>query len=184
MSPPSRPTHAQLSPCRLGKDDAGVVQVHGAGAAHGAPRRAPAPRRRAQREFQTGRRGHGGGGRGEDGAVDGPGGGRDVDRVVRLGLVMVGGQKAQCSEGPRVVLARVGGWEAETGHGDLGVSGWLGGTGRTALVEGGLWGAGALGQSLGGGCGLRGVGRSLPTVRLSRETQTQSFKCLQTSQTH
>lgn len=160
-----------MPPCRLGEDDAGVVQVHRAGAAGGGPRRAPAPRRRAQCEIQTGRRGHGGRGRGEDGAVDGPGGGGEVHRVVRLALVVVGGQEPQCSEGPRVVLARVGGWEAETRHGDLRVSGWLGGTCRTSLAERRLWGA--LGQGLGGGCGLRGEGRSLPTVRLLREEEIQ-----------
>lgn len=106
-----------------------------------------------------------------------------MDWVVRLALVMVGGQEAQCSEGPRVVLARVGGWEAETRHGDLRVSGWLRGTCRTALSEGGLCGAGALGQSLGGGCGLWGVGRSLPTVRLLRGKEIQSFNWLQAFET-
>lgn len=103
--------------------------------------------------------------------MDGPGGGGDVDRVVRLALVMVGGQEPQCSERPLVVLARVGGWEAETRHGDLRVSGWLRKTCRTALSEGGLWGAGALG----GGWGLWGVGRSLPTVRLLRDKEIHSF---------
>lgn len=87
---------------------------------------------------------------------------------------VVGGKKAQCSEGPRVVLARVRRWEAEARQGDLGVGGWLGGTCRAALTEGGLWGAGGLGQGLGDGCRLWGVGGRLPTVRLLGEKDTQS----------
>lgn len=85
---PSWPAYAHLSPRRLGKDDAGVIQVNGAGAAPRAPR-VPVPGYRAQGEFEA-RRG-GGVGRGglEDGSVDGPGGGGEVDRVMGLprGLV-------------------------------------------------------------------------------------------------
>lgn len=87
---------------------------------------------------------------------------------------VVGGKKPQRSERPRVVLARVGGGEAETRQGHLGVGGLLGGTCRAALVEGGLWGAGALAQGLGARCRLRGVRGGLPTVRLLGETDTQS----------
>lgn len=88
---------------------------------------------------------------------------------------MVGGKKPQRSERPRVVLARVRGWEAETGQGDLGVAGLLGRTCRAALIEGGLRGAGALAQGLGAGCRLWGVRGGLPTIRLLGETDTPSL---------
>lgn len=101
--------------------------------------------------------------------MDGPRGGREVDWVV-------GGKKPQRSERPRVVLARVRGWEAETRQGDRGVGGLLGGTCRAALIEGGLWGAGALGQGLGASCRLWGVRGGLPTIRLLGERDTQSLR--------
>lgn len=112
--------------------------------------------------------------------MDGPGRGRDVDWVMRLGVV--GGKKPQCSECPRVVLARMGGREAEERQGDLGVSRLLRGTRRTGLTVGGLRGAGGLGRTLWDSCRLRGVGWSLPTIRLmegKKESQAfiSIFKC-------
>lgn len=105
--------------------------------------------------------------------MDRPGGGRDVDWVMRLhlrvvGLVLVGGKKPQCSERPRVVLARMGGREAEERQGDLRVSRLLRGTSGIGLTVGRLGGAGGQGRTLGDSCRLRGVGRSLPTIRLMR----------------
>lgn len=172
VSFPSRPADAQLSPRRLGEDDAGVVEVHGAGVAPGA-RGTPVPRRRAQGELEARRGGGGGRGRGEDWTVDGPGGGGDVDRVRRLALglvrrVLVWGEEAQCSECSRVILAWVGGGEAEERQGHLGVRRLLLGTCRTGLTVGGLRGAGGLGGALGDSDGLRGVGWSLTTVGLLR----------------
>lgn len=105
--------------------------------------------------------------------MDRPGGGRDVDWVMRLhlrvvGLVLVGGKKPQCSERSRVVLARMRGREAEERQGDLRVSRLLRGTSGIGLTVGWLGGAGGQGQTLGDSCRLRGVGRSLPTIRLMR----------------
>ena len=171
----SWPTDAQPPPRRLSEDDAGVVQVHGTGTD---PRTCGTPRRRAQSEFQAGWGGSGFRGRGEDRSVDGPGGGRDVNRVMRrpLGLVLVGGQKPQCGERPRVVRAWKGVGEAKEGQGDLGVSGQFGGTSRTDLTVGGLRGAGGLGGALRDGAGLWGVGRSLPSVRLSRRRKEEELE--------
>lgn len=77
--------------------------------------------------------------------MNGPGCGRDVDRVVRLPLVLVGGKKPQCSERPWVILARMGGREAEARQADLGVSRLLWGTSGIGLIVRELWGAGGLG---------------------------------------
>lgn len=80
----------------------------------------------------------------------GPGGGGDVDRVMRLplGRVLVRGKKPQCGERTWVVLAWMGGREAEERQGDLGVNRLLRGTDRTGLDEGGLRGTGGLGRTL------------------------------------
>lgn len=170
VSVPSWPTDAQLSPRRLGEDDAGVVQVHGAGIA---PRAGgtPVPRCWTQGEFEAGWGGGGGRGRGEHRAVDGPGGGREVDRVMRLPLgvvwlVLVGGKKPQCGERPWMVLALMGRREAEKRQGDLGMCRLLQGTSRTGLTVGGLRGTGGLGRTLRDSCRLGGVGRSLSTIGL------------------
>ncbi len=108
--------------------------------------------------------------------MDGPGGGRDVDWVMRLPLgvvrlVLVGGKKPQCGECPRVVLAWMGGWKAEERQGNLGVSRLLWRTSRTGFTVGGLRGTGRLGGTLGDSCRLWGVGRSLSTVRLLRRAK-------------
>lgn len=94
----------------------------------------------------------------------GPGGGREVDRVVRLPLGLVRGKEPQGGERRRVELAWVGGGKAEQrerGNRERGASGLLLGTSRTALHVGGLRG-GTLRDS----GGLRGVGRGLTTIRL------------------
>lgn len=57
----------------------------------------------------------------------GPGGGRDVDWVMRLplgvmGLVLVRGKNPQCSERSQMVLARMRCRDAEERQGDLEVS--------------------------------------------------------------
>lgn len=96
--------------------------------------------------------------------MDGPGGGGDVDRVVRLPLGLVGGKKAQSGERARVVLAWQGRREAEEGQGHLGVGRLLRGTSGAALTVGGLRGAGGLRGTLRDSGGLWGVGRSLPTI--------------------
>lgn len=98
----------------------------------------------------------------------GPGGGRDVDRVVRLPLGLVRGKKPQCGERPWVVLAWMGRREAEERQGDLGVNRLLRGSRRVGLNMGRLRGTGGLGGTLRDSCRLRGVGRSLPTVGLLR----------------
>lgn len=112
--------------------------------------------------------------------MDGPRGGRDVDWVMRLprGLVLVGGKKPQCGERPRMVLAWVGRREAEERQGDLRVTRLLRGTSRTGLTVGGLGGAGGLGGTLRDTSGLRGVGRSLPTVRLSRRRNKEIMRMI------
>lgn len=181
MRVPARP-HAQLPPRRLGKDDAGVVQVHGGGVSPRA-RGTPVPDGRAQGELQTRGGGGGGRGRGQDRTVDGPGGGGDVYRVVRLPpLGLVGGEEAERRERPRVVGAGVGGGEAEEGQSHLRVRRQrrlLRGTSRTGLTLGGLrGGARGLGGALRGGGGLRRVRRSLPTIRLSIQKTKDKKKIL------
>lgn len=77
--------------------------------------------------------------------MNGPGCGRDVDRVVRLPLMLVGGKKPQCSECPWVILARMGGREGEARQADLGMRRLLWGTSSIGLIVRELWGAGGLG---------------------------------------
>lgn len=89
-------------------------------------------------------------------------------------LVVVGRQQSQSSESCRVVvLARVGGREAEEREGNLGLLGLLGGSHSSGGLGGGggLGGAGGLAGTLGEQGGLRGIGRSLAGIRLDRETE-------------
>lgn len=111
----------------------------------------------------------------------GPGGGRDVDWVMRLplglvGLVLVRGKEPQCSERSWVVLAWMGGREAEERQGDLLVNRLLRGTSRTGLNVGGLRGTRGLGGTLRDSCRLRGVGRSLTTIGLVRRRQKERIR--------
>lgn len=167
-----------LPPRRLGEDDARVVQVHGGGVAP----RARASGGRAHGKFKTWRGGECRGRGGEDGAVDWPGCGGDVDRVVRLALGLVWlvlgvWEEAQSSERPGVVLARAGGRKAKQGERDLGVGGLLRET-STYLAMGGLRRARRLGRTLGGGARLWRVRWSLATVRLHTKKKLKTLQII------
>lgn len=83
--------------------------------------------------------------------------------------MLVGGEKPQGSQRSRMILARVGGRNAKDRQLDLGVRRLLLESGGTGLTVGGLRGSGGPGGALGDSGGLRGVGRSLPTVRLEKQ---------------
>lgn len=87
--------------------------------------------------------------------------------------MLVGGKEPQCGECPWMVLAWMGGREAEERQGELGVSRLLRRTG-TGLTVGGLRGTGGLGGTRGDRCRLRGVGRSLSTIGLLRRRKKES----------